>query len=191
MSRRVLLASASPRRRMLLEGLGYEVEVRATNVEEIRGPGEPPAEMVERLAREKAWAVSVEDEVPVIAADTAVVLTDRLYDEILGKPTDDGQAAHMLRRLSGNEHIVMTGYCVRLGASERIGVVRTEVWFRSLDDDEIEAYLRTGEAMDKAGAYGIQGYGGALVDRISGSYSNVVGLPVAEVIWDLKDLCRW
>lgn len=176
---------------MLLEGLGYEVDTRPTKVLEIRGPGEAPVDMVQRLAREKAWAVDGTDEAPVIAADTAVVLTDRLYDEVLGKPEDDAQAHHMLQRLSGNEHVVMTGYCVRLGGSERVGVVNTQVWFRSLDDDEIEAYIRTGEPMDKAGAYGIQGYGGALVDRISGSYSNVVGLPVAEVLWDLKELCGW
>lgn len=190
MARRVVLASASPRRKMLLEGIGYEVVARPTKVEEIRAPGEAPVDMVQRLARDKAWAVDVQDE-PVIAADTAVVLTDRLYDEVLGKPEDDGQAHHMLQRLSGNEHVVMTGYCVRLGGTERCGVVNTQVWFRSLDEDEIEAYLKTGEPMDKAGAYGIQGYGGALVDRISGSYSNVVGLPMAEVIWDLKELCRW
>lgn len=189
--RRIILASASPRRRMLLEAIGFRVDVRPTRVVEARAPLEPPVEMVQRLAREKAAALpDAPDDVPVVAADTAVVLPERLEDVILGKPRDEHEAREMLRRLSGNEHQVMTGYCVRLDGEERVGVVRTQVWFRSLSDEEIHAYVASGEPLDKAGAYGIQGGGGALVDRISGSYSNVVGLPVAEVLWDLEELKR-
>lgn len=186
-TRALVLASASPRRHMLLFGLGFDLRVRPADVVEIQAPGEAARDMVERLARTKAWAIA-EDRLPVLAADTAVVLRSRTGEEVLGKPQDRAEAERMLRRLSGQPHVVLTGYCVRLGSRERMGCVETQVWFRSLSEAELAAYLDTEESMDKAGAYGIQGYGGALVERIEGSYSNVVGLPVAEVICDIEAL---
>lgn len=181
---RVVLASQSPRRKWLLESAGLEVAVEPVAVDETPGPDEPPAEMAERLARAKAWAVEREDDDPILAADTVVAL----QGAVLGKPLDDADARRILRRLSGEEHEVLTGYCVRYRGQERTGVVRTQVWFRSLRDDEIDRYVKTGEASDKAGAYGIQGAAGPFVDRIAGSYTNVIGLPLAEVLWELEDL---
>lgn len=182
---RVVLASKSPRRKWLLESAGLEVEVEPAATDETPGFEEPPADLAERLARAKAWAVEREDdEAPILAADTVV----SLRGELLGKPLDENDARRILRRLSGDEHEVLTGYCVRYRGQERTGAVRTQVWFRSLRDDEIERYLKTGEAMDKAGAYGIQGAAGPFVDRIAGSYTNVIGLPLAEVLWEIEDL---
>lgn len=180
---RILLASQSPRRRTLLESAGLEVDVQPTATDETQGEGEPAAEMVERLARQKAWTLD-DDDTPIIAADTAVSLQGR----VLGKPLDDADAKKILRRLAGEEHMVLTGYCVRHRGQERTGVVRTQVWFRSLTDLEIDRYVATGEASDKAGAYGIQGAAGPFVDRIAGSYTNIIGLPLAEVLWDLEEL---
>lgn len=180
---RVVLASQSPRRKWLLESAGLAVTVEPVAVDEAQGDGEPPAEMAERLARLKAFEIEGDD-TPVIAADTVV----SLRGEVLGKPLDDADARKILRRLSGDEHAVITGFCVRYRGQERTGVVRTQVWFRSLRDDEIDRYVKTGEASDKAGAYGIQGEAGPLVDRLSGSYTNVIGLPLAEVLWELEDL---
>jgi septum formation protein len=182
---KVVLASQSPRRKWLLESAGLEVEVEPVAVDETPGPDEPPADLAERLARLKAWAIEREDdEAPIVAADTVV----SLRGELLGKPLDNADAARMLRRLSGDEHEVLTGYCVRFRGQERTGSVRTSVWFRSLTDEEIERYLKTGEALDKAGAYGIQGAAGPFVDRLSGSYTNVIGLPLAEVLWEIESL---
>lgn len=172
---------------MLLEGIGFELDVRPANILEVQSPDEPATAMVERLARAKAWAID-ENTTPVLAADTAVVLRTRGRERVFGKPQARAEAEEVLRLLSGERHVVLTGYCVRLGAEERIGCVETQVWFRSLSDEQISAYLDTGESMDKAGAYGIQGPGGALVDRIEGSYANVVGLPVSEVLWDLQTI---
>jgi septum formation protein len=182
----IILASASPRRLQLLTACGWEVEVRPAHVDEAALPGEPAAAMVERLARHKARAVSSDAEHIVVAADTTVVLDG----EALAKPLDDADAQRMLGRLQGRTHEVLTGYCVRRGAREQVGVVRTEVAFRPLTDREIAAYVATGEPRDKAGAYGIQGQGGALVDRVVGSYPNVVGLPVAEVVAAIRALER-
>jgi septum formation protein len=181
---RILLASSSPRRLSLLKAAGLEVEVRPAAVDELRAPGELPGEMAFRLARDKAWAIAEDERLPIIAADTVVALQGK----VLGKPLHERDAAGILRRLSGEEHEVITGFCVRYFGEERRGTVRTQVWFRSLSDAEIERYVRTGEPMDKAGAYGIQGEGGALVDRVSGSYTNVVGLPLSEVLWELEGL---
>jgi septum formation protein len=181
---RILLASASPRRRALLASAGIEVEVQPVDIDELRVDGEAADRMAARLAREKAWAIEDDRELAVLAADTVVALSG----VPLGKPEDEREASAMLRRLSGEEHEVVTGYCARFEGQERTGLVRTTVWFRSLTDDEIERYVATGEPLDKAGSYGIQGEGGALVDRVSGSYTNVVGLPLAEVLWDLEGL---
>jgi septum formation protein len=181
MDEEIVLASASPRRKDLLEAAALKIVVEPSAVDELRRPGEAPMAMVERLAKEKAWADAAEERI-VVAADTAVVQIDR----VLGKPLDREDARKILLRLSGEEHQVMTGWCVRKGPEERSGVVVTNVWFRQLREEEIERYLDTGEPMDKAGAYGIQGQGGALVDRVEGSYTNVVGLPLAEVLWEIQ-----
>lgn len=179
----IILASQSPRRRWLLESAGLDVKVKPASVDESRQAEELPVDMVQRLARAKAWAVA-DAGLPVIAADTLVARADIIF----GKPADERAAVRTLRALSGDEHEVLTGYCVRFEGEERVGVVRTQVWFRSLSDDEVERYANSGEPLDKAGAYGIQGEGGTLVDRLSGSYTNVVGLPLAEVLWELEDL---
>ena len=179
---RVVLASRSPRRRELLLAAGLHVEVCPPDVDESAGPGEPAAAMVLRLAVLKAAAVPT-DEV-VIAADTAVVLDG----EALGKPTDAEHACTMLARLSGRHHEVLTGFCVQRGRARLATVVKTDVWVRALSAAEIFGYVSSGEPMDKAGAYGIQGIGGALIDRLDGSYTNVVGLPLAEVLAAIREI---
>lgn len=171
----ITLASASPRRRELLGAAGVEVEVRPADVDETPDPQERPRWYVERVARAKAMAVHGER---VLAADTIVVLDG----EILGKPLDPEAAAATLRRLAGRQHEVMTAVVLRTGHVLRSRLVRTRVSFRPLTDDEIAAYVATGEPLDKAGAYGIQGRGGALVDRVVGSYTNVIGLPMRETL---------
>lgn len=178
MTPRVVLASASPRRLELLRRLGIEPVVRAARVDETPLHDESPSRVVARLARDKAMAVERDDDDLVIAADTEVVLDG----EVLGKPADDAEAARTLRSLSGRAHRVLTGVHVVLGAHEAGAVETTEVVFREVSDDEIAAYVATGETADKAGAYGIQGAGGMFVVRIEGSDSNVVGLPLATVV---------
>ncbi len=182
---RVLLASRSPRRRELLLAAGVQVEVRAPDVDEAPRAREAPATMVMRLALEKASTVRAKDTV-VVAADTAVVLDG----EPLGKPIDHEHAVGMLSRLSGRRHEVLTGFCVRRGRERLATVVSTEVWFRVLSQAEIVGYVATGEPLDKAGAYGIQGVGGALIDRLNGSYTNVVGLPLSEVLAAIREVHR-
>lgn len=169
---RLVLASASPRRLQLLAACGFDVEVRPAHVDEMQLPCEPPGEMVLRLAVEKAVAVSSRE--LVVAADTTVVLDG----DALQKPADDEDARRMLRRLRGRTHEVLTGFCVRREDLLRTGVVSTRVTFRALTDDEIGAYVATGEPLDKAGAYALQGLGALLVESVTGSPSNVVGLPL-------------
>ena len=177
MSASLVLASQSPRRRELLAALGIPVEVCPAKTNEAVRGGEPPPAYVARVARQKARAVAGE---VVLAADTAVVLGP----EILGKPRDAADAARMLRALSGTVHEVLTAVCVRRNvpgpAREREAVVSTEVRFRRLVDEEIAWYVATGEPLDKAGAYALQGLGGVLVESVSGSVSGVVGLPLVE-----------
>jgi septum formation protein len=169
------LASSSPRRRQLLEMLGIPVRVLPSNIPEIRRPVETPMDYVERLAREKALSV------PgglVLGADTTVVVRD----EVLEKPLDPADALRMLRKLQGRTHQVVTS--VALVADETIHQATdvTNVVFRRLTDSFLEAYVATGEPMDKAGAYGIQGYGAALVERIDGDFFSVMGLPIRLVL---------
>ena len=180
--RRVILASASPRRRSLLEAACLEVIVRPSGVDEC-WPGGTVAEGATALAQRKAQAVPSGDEI-VVAADTLVAMGETRFE----KPVDAADAARMLRCLAGKPHEVVTGYCVSKGGKTRLGAVRTIVVFRDLSDDEIERYVRSGEPMDKAGAYGIQGEGGCLVDRVEGSYTNVVGLPLREVLAAIEDV---
>jgi septum formation protein len=176
-SPRLVLASQSPRRRELLGQLGLALEIRPANADEAVRPGERPRDYVLRVARDKARAVEGD---LVLAADTAVVLGD----EILGKPADGDDARRMLRALSGTVHDVLTAVVVRRTRPAPIleldAVVATEVRFAPLGPGEIDWYVSTGEPLDKAGAYAIQGAGGAFVLGVSGSVSNVVGLPLAE-----------
>jgi len=181
---RLILASASPRRKALLESLGLNFEIIEARVEEIPRAGEPPAEFVQRAACDKAGEVSLKNTGAwVLGADTVVVHGDR----ILGKPGNAEDALEMLRVLAGHRHLVHTGFCLAQ-ADKKISVkkvVTTEVVFAPFSDDLAAAYVATEEPLDKAGAYGIQGMGGLLVEKIRGSYSNVVGLPLAETIREL------
>ncbi|MCK6525162.1 Maf family protein [Myxococcota bacterium] len=171
------LASASPRRRQMLESLGYVLSVRPSDIDETPRPGEEPAAYAQRLAREKvAGAPS-----PAVAADTVVHLDGKIF----GKPVDAEDAARMLGALSGREHLVTSAFALRVGDAVTTRAVTTLVRFRALSEAEIRGYVATGEPMDKAGAYGIQGVGGFLVKSIDGSYSNVVGLPLAELLDEL------
>jgi septum formation protein len=177
MTPRLVLASQSPRRRELLAQLGVALEVRPAHADESTLPGEAPRDYVLRVAREKARAVRGD---LVLAADTAVVLGA----EVLGKPADPDDARRMLRALSGTVHEVLTAVCVRRAApapaAELDAVVATRVRFARLSPAAVEWYVGTGEPLDKAGAYAIQGSGGAFVLSVEGSVSNVVGLPLAE-----------
>ncbi|TXS96371.1 septum formation inhibitor Maf [Parahaliea maris] len=178
----LVLASASPRRRELLDQIGVSCRVQPADIDETPRPGESPPDYVSRMAREKAVAVAVGqvDDTVVLAADTTVVIDD----DVLGKPVDRFDALGMLARLGGRTHEVMTAVCVVGGDSEREVLVTTRVTFVSLDLALCDAYLATDEPWDKAGAYGIQGLGAVLVESIEGSYSNVVGLPLVET-WRL------
>jgi septum formation protein len=180
---RLILASASPRRAELLTAAGYLFEVSAVNINEDRRPGEAPAAYVRRLASEKSAAALLAangrsaSETVFLGADTTVVVDDH----VLGKPHDSLDVARMLRLLSGRTHQVMTGVSLRTSAAE-VGMVETTgVWFAPLTDAEVEWYVCSKEGLDKAGGYAIQGLAARLITRIEGSYSNVVGLPVAAV----------
>jgi len=173
----VVLASASPRRRQLLELLGLAPEVVPSDIDETWREGEGPAAHAERLAREKA-ARRARAGAVVIGADTIVVIDGA----ILGKPADAAEARAMLRRLAGREHEVFTAVAVAREARMASGVSRTRVRFRALDDATVAAYVATGEPMDKAGAYGIQGYGAVLVERIEGDYFTVMGLGLTLLV---------
>jgi septum formation protein len=182
---RVVLASGSPRRRELLELVGIEHEVRPSNIDETIHSGETPRGHAERLAREKASAVADANATTItIAADTIVVVDG----EVLGKPTDARVAARMLRMLSGREHTVFTAVAVSRGGELRSSVEEVVVRFRHLDDAEIESYIATGEPMDKAGAYGIQGFGATIVERVEGDYFAVMGLPLVRLVALLEDV---
>jgi len=180
---RVILASASPRRRDLLTLIGIDHEVRPANIDESLLPGESAREHGERLARQKASAIE-EDDAVVIGSDTIVVVDG----DILGKPRDHAHAAEMLRRLSGRTHTVMTGVAVSWRGKLVSGLEEVDVTFRSLSDDEIARYIGTAEPMDKAGAYGIQGYGATIVDRVDGDYFAVMGLALNRLVQLMREL---
>jgi septum formation protein len=182
---KLCLASASPRRADLLRQAGVEVVIVPADIDESLIPGETAESYVKRLAQAKATAVAdASHGLPVLAADTVVVLRD----QILGKPVDEQDAVRMLSLLSGSSHRVMTGFCVWDSGNVQTHCCTTQVEFRTLSEAEILAYVATGEPMDKAGAYGIQAGAAHLVKRIEGSYTNVVGLPMAEVMETLKSL---
>ncbi|EFE05669.1 Maf family protein [Citrobacter youngae] len=172
------LASGSPRRQALLTQLGVSFERIVTGIEEKRGEGESAQQYVSRLAREKAQAgvTLVQRDLPVLGADTIVILNG----EVLEKPLDAAHAAAMLRKLSGKTHQVMTAVALADRQHTLDCLVVTEVTFRALTDEDIAGYIASGEPMDKAGAYGIQGLGGCFVRKINGSYHAVVGLPLVE-----------
>ena len=180
---RLILASASPRRAALLDQLGATYTIEPAHVDESQVTGESPQAYVQRIAQEKARTVAARFPPPshvVLAADTSVVVDN----SILGKPQDVDEAMAMLSRLSGRWHTVLTAVCLSSAHGTHCEVVATEVEFIALADAVCSAYLATTEPWDKAGAYGIQGLGGAFVRSIRGSYTNVVGLPLCET-WQL------
>ena len=177
---RLILASASPRRRELLTQAGYMFEVRPAHVNEDPLPDEDPISYVVRLARDKAQAVFAEindSDAIVLGADTTVTLDSH----ILAKPEDAADAARMLRLLSGRTHRVITGVAIATAKGTEVAAEVTGVQFLTLSEEEIAAYIATGEPMDKAGAYGIQGLAAKWIPRVEGCYFNVVGLPLALV----------
>ena len=181
----LVLASGSPRRIELLRAIGLNPEVFKPEVDETPVRGESARAMVRRLARLKAKvAVQGFAESIVLAADTTVVGTDG--KRILGKPENAADALRMLRQLRGKSHTVLTGYCLAKGTKVFSRVVASRVVMRDVKLSVLEAYVATGEPLDKAGAYGIQGLGGLLVESIRGSYTNIVGLPVSHVVADLE-----
>ncbi len=182
MSIDLVLASQSSRRADLLAQLGVSFVQLAADIDEVLLPGESAAEYVERMAREKALRSLVSDphSCPVLGADTCVVLDD----QILGKPEDRLDAMAMLARLAGRQHRVLTGVSICSETRQEFFLSETCVQFVSLQREQVEAYIDTGDPFDKAGAYGIQGVAGAFIERIEGSYSGVVGLPLAET-WQL------
>lgn len=181
--RPVILASSSPRRSQLLRELGIPFCVRPARCDERSGERDPE-KLVRELSRRKALSARAGEDEIVIAADTVVCLDG----EILGKPRDNEQAAAMLRRLSGRGHAVFTGVTVRRGGRLLTRAERTAVFFRTLPERYIEAYVSSGEPLDKAGAYGIQGAGGAFVRRIEGDFYNVMGLPVCALCEMLEEI---
>lgn len=181
---RVILASASPRRIELLKQFHMPFEVIPSEIVEPIGENETPIQIVMGLSLEKALDISMSNaDALVIASDTVVY-----YERILGKPKSREEAKIMLKSLSGNTHEVFTGVALVHGASNKkvVEYARTEVTFNDLSDDEIEIYLNTGEAYDKAGAYGIQGFGALLVSEIKGDFFNVMGLPLSKLNSMLK-----
>lgn len=194
---RLILASASPRRAELLHSAGYTFDVVVANVDESIRPGESPSTYVRRLAADKSFRVGADlrvvpgghagpplHDVVILGADTTVAVDG----EILGKPRDEEDGREMLRRLSGKAHQVLTGVSLRQGADEVGRVETTSVTFRVLTDEDISWYVASGEGRDKAGGYAIQGFASRFIPIIAGSYSNVVGLPVACVDELLRSL---
>ena len=180
----LILASHSPRRREILAQAGIPFVVKPAGVMEELLPGEDAGSHVRRLARLKAEAVRGGPEDIVLGADTVVVVDE----EILGKPADAVQAAQMLRRLSGREHLVVTGICLKAPSARVVDAESTRVRLVRLSEQEIQGYVASGEPLDKAGAYAIQGLASKFIDRVEGCYFNVVGLPVALVYKHLKAL---
>ncbi len=180
----LILASASPRRKELLTRMGLEFTVRTASHDESMDPEKAPQEEVKRVSALKAKAVKAlcKEDALIIAADTIVVLGDA----VMGKPATEEEAYTMLKSLSGREHRVITGLSVMQAEKEETVSVTTDIRFRELRDEEIYAYVRSGEPMDKAGAYGIQGLGGLFVESLRGDYYNVMGLPICTLAQILR-----
>ena len=187
-NRSFILASSSPRRRELLTRIGLDFKVIEPGIRESVWEGEAPLDFAKRMAREKTLSVSgnVSRGRIVVGGDTVVSVSG----EILGKPSDEENAFSMLQKLSGKTHEVITGFCVARSPREvfHLGATSTEVRIKSLDSEEMRRYIKTGEPMDKAGAYAIQGAGSCLVEWIRGSYTGVVGLPLSELVSVLSDI---
>jgi septum formation protein len=194
MKTKIILASTSPRRIDLMKQVGLHCEVKSPDADETPRRGESPAKLVARLAREKAQSVakkskpSKSSNTLIIAADTIVV--DPSGKTILNKPRNTAEARKMLKMLSGKTHTVLTGYCVyeidKKTRQHMVRVVRSKVTIRKLSPKQIAAYVATGEPMDKAGAYAAQGIGMAFIEKLNGSYTNVVGLPMSQLLSDLE-----
>lgn len=182
LSNSLALASTSPRRRELLVALGFKLTLLDPNIDESIKPGESPEDLALRLGKEKALAVAHLTELPVIAADTIVVVDE----EILGKPDDLSHARQMIQKLSGREHLVITGYAVLYQNKLINNWATTKLVFRDLSEHEIEAYLETGEWAGKSGACTLQGSSGPFVDHMTGSFTNVLGLPLTEILAALE-----
>jgi len=180
----LVLASTSLRRQQILTSAGIPFVVRAPNVVEERLPDEPPDAYVRRLAEEKAFAVPMHPGEVILAGDTVVVAGEH----ILEKPRDQNDALRMLRLLSGRDHAVITGICLRADAQKIVDSATTRVHFVELSEPELAAYVASGEPMGKAGAYAIQGLAARYIDRVEGGYFNVVGLPISLVYRHLKSL---
>ena len=178
----LVLASNSPRRREILTAAGFEFVVRVPDIVEERSPGESPHEYVRRLAAYKALAVPLNRGEIILAADTTVVVDEH----VLEKPRDAADAVRMLALLSGRTHEVITGICLRTRSRTVVDAATTRVRFSELTDQEIAAYVVSGEPIDKAGAYAIQGLASKFIERVEGCYFNVVGLPIALVYRHLK-----
>lgn len=176
---KIVLASGSPRRAELLRSIGLSYAVVVPDVDETLLPGEVPGDLVLRLARAKALAVAADfGDALVIAADTTVAVDG----EVINKPADEAEDRAFIRRLSGREHEVLTGHALAFRGELETALVRSAVTFRDLGEDEIARYCATGEGLDKAGGYGIQGRGAALVQGVCGCYPNVMGLSVVNVV---------
>ena len=184
--RQIILASSSPRRKALLENIGLEFKVDTSNTPEHLHKDLEPHHLARLLSLEKAQAVAERHgDAIVIAADTLGVLEG----QVIGKPTSDDEACRILKRMSGKDHLVITGFTI-IDTRNKKTITRsieTKVWFRRLSDEEIRAYVTSGEPMDKAGAYAIQGLGSLFVDKIEGDYYNVIGLPLSALAESLKD----
>ena len=180
---KLILASGSPRRSEILKNAGYEFVVKPTSADESLPGGILPEDAVKLLSERKADAAKIECSDVVLSADTVVALGDR----ILGKPSDKAEAFSMLRSLSGKTHSVYTGVTIKSAEKKRVFAVKTDVLFYPLTDDEINAYIATGEPFDKAGAYGIQGRAAVFVEKIDGDYYSVVGLPLSRCSRVLRD----
>lgn len=181
---KIILASASPRRKELMTLAGYDFEVKCADIIETVPENAKPEDVVMSLALQKAQAVARENpEAIVVGSDTVVALDEK----ILGKPHSKQEAVEMLRSLSGRRHRVYTGVAIIKGEKSKRFFEKTEVEFYPLSNEETESYVATGEPMDKAGAYGIQGRGALLVKGIDGDYFNVMGLPIAKLYREMKD----
>lgn len=189
MNTKIYLASGSPRRREILHNLGYQVSVNVAEIDETPHENESASNYVLRMAVEKNQAAQTQFDLrdcPIISADTTVAL----HNLILGKPQSSEHAHDMLRQLSGSTHQVLTAVCVSFQGEMRQAVQSSDVTFRTLSDHDISRYIASGEPMDKAGAYGIQGLGGIFVAHLSGSFTGVMGLPVFETV-DLLQQFNW
>ena len=180
----LVLASTSERRQQILAAAGIPFVIRAPNIPEHRAPDESPDAYVRRLAEQKAFAVPMHTGETILAGDTVVVIDQH----ILEKPRDQSDALRMLRLLSGRDHEVITGICLRRDSQKIVDSATTRVHFVQLTEPELTAYVASGEPMDKAGAYAIQGLASRFIDRVEGGYFNVVGLPMSLVYCHLKSL---